>query len=219
MDVAGTGVALHLAIGIPGLSRSRFAISLRLLRSGPPLHHLRFKISLRSLVAGLHLCPSIVQRLEFFIRFECVALHPRLCGTPAPRIVDKAHRHAECLLKLAAKEIADCRKVCHCFRRADSPLAVKVGLWLLRPDLWNREETDRGQLCRCLFKVGIVCAVDAPLHVGLASTHPHLADEHIVKRNCVLPFHRERMWSAVFSHRIQKHTPHSVCASGGRMHL
>ena len=219
MDVAGTGVALHLGLRVVRLLRLGLALGLRLVGFELPLGHLLVVVGLGGGKVGLHLDPAFHERLQLLVGGELVALHPGLGGAAAPGVIDQADRHAERLVELPAEEIADGRKIAHRVGRAGGPLAVEVPLWLLRAHLRHRDQADVGKLCGRLLEVGVVGVVDAPLHVRLAGTDPDLADEHVVERDRVLALDGERVRAAVFLHGIEEHVPHAVGAGGGRVGL
>ena len=213
MDVARPGVASHVAFGIARLIRGRLSFCLGLLGGSLPLLHLLVVVGLGSGEGGFQLGPPCLERLEAFVSRDLLALHPGLRSAAPPGIIDQADRHTERLLQLAAEVIARSRKRPDGLWRADLPRAIEISLWFLRALDRHVDQPDRGECGRRPLQIGIPALVNAPLHVRLPGADPHLADQHIVERNGVLPLDSQRVRAAVGHHRIEEHLPLPVRSS------
>ena len=116
---------------------------------------------------------------EARIVFDGLAADPRLGGGSAPSVVDQADRHIENVVQIAAVNVADGAEVFDVGGIGDLPLALEIGLQILRADLRDGNNAKMRTTGAGAFEVAGVGLPDGPLHVGLAGAHPDLTDEDV----------------------------------------
>ena len=148
--------------------------------------------------------------LQIGMRLDRLLAHPLLGGRAADVRGNQAQRDAELLLQVAAKEVANRRKITHRLRACRDPSTDHIRLGLVRSLARHGE-----QPCIIVGRLGdrvaaAVTLLERPLHVRLTATDPDFADQDVFHLDFVLTLRDRHHVRSAGGQRRQLNTPAPV---------
>src|SRR5208282_6615585 len=162
--------------------------------------------------------------IEVLERTQRRSTCPCLRGSSAEGIHDQADRNMDLLLHLACKVVRDRRNPVRRLWGNHFPASLRNIRVMVSRVSRNSEETNLWVIGGLDFLLPIADKAKAYLHVGLASTQPNIADQHILKFNCLVTFDRQgvrtsRGWRLNFQLPLPVGSCHAGCVLTSNFHL
>ena len=119
-------------------------------------------------------------------------------------------------MKLTPEVITNAGKRGRRLGRARRPRALKIILQFLSAYLRDGNQTNVRPSRRQGIEVAVIRLTQVPLHVRLAGTHPHFADEHVLHRAFICSFDDERCGLGVGGQGVELDHPPAGRRIGNR---